>query len=68
MASSERAILSTVSCPEGAAGRFVAAIGNLRELALEAARGTVLLGFFDILGVPYRAAISGLLTARKRPK
>jgi hypothetical protein len=68
MASSERAILSAVSCWEGAAGRFVAAVGNLRALALEAARGTVLLGFFDILGVPDRAAISGLLTARKRPK
>jgi hypothetical protein len=37
MASSASAILSAVSCLEAAAGRFAAAIGNLRELALETA-------------------------------
>jgi hypothetical protein len=52
----------------GAGGRFVAAAGNLRELALEAARGPVLLGFFDILGVPDGAAISGLSRGRKAGK
>jgi hypothetical protein len=52
----------------GAAGRFVAAIGNLRELALEAARGPVLLGFFDISGVPCHAAISGQMGDRKQCK
>ena len=44
----------------GAAGRFVAAACDLRELALEAARGPVFRGFFDIFGVPDGAAISGL--------
>jgi hypothetical protein len=53
---------------EAAAGRFAAAIGNLRELALEAARGLVLLDFFDILPVPDHAAISGQMADRKRCK
>jgi hypothetical protein len=68
MASSASAILSAVSCLEAAAGRFAAAVGNLRELALETARGLVLLGFFDILRVPDHAAISGQMADRKRCK
>src|SRR5882757_6693735 len=39
MASSARAILSLVSCSEGGSGRFVAASGDFREAALEAASG-----------------------------
>jgi hypothetical protein len=60
MASSACTILSVVSCSEGAAGRFVAAIADFR-----ATRGLVFRGFFDISGVPDRAAISVLLVRRK---
>ena len=42
-----------------AAGRFVAVACDFAA-ALEAARGPVFWGFFDIFGVPDRAAISGL--------
>jgi hypothetical protein len=57
-----------VSCSEGGSGRFVAASGDFREAALEAARGPVLRGFFDIIEVPDRAPISGLTGGRKRRK
>jgi hypothetical protein len=43
MASSACAILSVVSCPEDAAGRFVAAVADFR-----AARGLVFRDFLDI--------------------
>jgi hypothetical protein len=65
MASSARAILSVVSCSEAAGGRFVAAGGDFRRAALEAARDAVLRGFFDIIEVPDRAPISGLTGGRK---
>jgi hypothetical protein len=68
MVSSARAILSELSCPEGAAGPFVAAFDDCRAAGLEAARGPDLLGFFDIFGFPDRAPITGLKVGRKRPK
>jgi hypothetical protein len=54
-----------VSCSEAAGGRFVAAGGDFRGAALEAARDTVSRGFFDIVEVPDRAPISGLTGGRK---
>jgi hypothetical protein len=68
MVSSARASLSALSLLALAAGPFVAAGGNFRAAALEAARGAVLLGFFGISGVPDHAALSGLLAGRKRRK
>jgi hypothetical protein len=35
---------------------------------LDVTRVAVFLGFFDIFGVPDRAALSGLGRSRKRPK
>jgi hypothetical protein len=68
MVSSARAIRSSVACLGGAGGRFVAGFADFRWPALEAARDPVLLGFFDILGVPQDAPISGLAEGRKRSK
>src|SRR6185503_17103019 len=50
------------------AGRFVAVFARAREAALGAARAAVFLAFFDIFGVPDRAALTGLGRSRKRPK
>src|SRR5258708_40219571 len=66
MVSRARAILSVVSCSAGGAGRFVAVACDFRAGTLEAARDTVLRGFFDILEVPDGAPISGL-TRRCNP-
>ena len=63
-----RAIRSAPSCLGGAEGRFVAAEGDFRWLALVATRRVVFWGFFDIFSVPDRAAITGLGSSRKRPK
>ncbi|GAC1617279.1 MAG: hypothetical protein NVS4B4_02050 [Bradyrhizobium sp.] len=60
MASSACAILSVVSCPEAADGRFAAAAADFRV-----ARGVVFRDFFDIFGVPDPAAITGLSAGRK---
>ena len=68
MVSSARAIRSSVACFGGADGRFVAGFADFRGPVPEAAREPVLLGFFDILGVPQDAPISGLAQGRKRPK
>src|SRR5258708_39685512 len=68
MVSRARAILSVVSCSAGGAGRFVAVACDFRAGTLEAARDTVLRGFFDILEVPDGAPISGLTGRCKRSK
>jgi len=68
MDSSARAIRSSVACFGGEDGRFVAGFADFRWGAREAAREPVLLGFFDILGVPDDAPISGLAQGCKRPK
>ena len=74
MDSSACAIRSEVSRSEVAAGRFAAVAGDLRRVALEAAREAVffavflavLLGFFDIFGLPDHAPLTGLQGACKR--
>jgi preprotein translocase subunit YajC len=53
---------------DGGGGRFVADIRNFGETAFEAAREPVFRGFFDILWVPDKAPISGLLGGCKRRK
>jgi hypothetical protein len=68
MVSSARAIRSSVACFGRAGGRFVAGFADFRWPAFEAAREPVFWGFFDILGVPDDAPISGLAEGRKRPK
>src|ERR1700732_1578611 len=68
MVSSERAIRSAISCPEDAAGPFVADTGDFRTAARRAGRGPVLLDFFDIFCLPDDAPLTGLTGGRKRGK
>jgi hypothetical protein len=62
------AIRSVVASPDAFAGLFVADFAGLRTAGLDVTRVAVFLGFFDIFGVPDRAALSGLGRSRKRPK
>src|ERR1700761_9800786 len=68
MASSARAMRSSVACLGGCEGRFAAAVGGLRGAAREAGREAVLVGFFDIFGVPDGAPITAPKQARKHLK
>jgi hypothetical protein len=72
MASSAVAIRAAVAPSSALAGRFVAAFADPREAAFGVARGAVrvavFLVFFDIFGVPDRAALTGLGRSRKQPK
>src|SRR5260221_9890225 len=68
MVSRARAILSVVSCSAGGAGRFVAVACDFRAGTLEAARDTVLRGFFDFLEVTVGGTILGLTVRCKRFK